>query len=1106
MVAAAIILPYLYHSVNEEIRLRVEARFAEHYPDLKVRVRSAALVEGVGIEIRGMSFSERSTTTDDGPVDGALVYLDHVILDCPTDLSKLVCPDVPISKVTIRRPTFRLTRRADGSWNAANLLPIPSCGGRPPEIIVEGGAIEIIDERKSPVSSFALRDVNLRLGSLEEDAEAASDSRVRTVSGSLTGDHLRRIEFTGSFDPGVNNSRAVDPQAAESVRAAWDIGGVIEGLELSPELCASLPSLGAERLRALGTFRGRGRFGFRLCSGDSAQHPLVFQLSGDVKEGRMDDPRLPYPLTNMKAAICCNNEGFSVKDLFAQSGQTTLHLSGKMAGFGKDAPWELEAQINKLKLEQSLTASLTPKLREAWEKYSPSGQLRQVNLKLKSDLTGFRSDLAEISAVCGDVAFSYHDFPYRLEHAQGTIELKQRIMTAHLTAYSGNQPVDVRAELIDPLDSAGLSLPAQGWAELRGPQIPLDSKLFAAIAEFDMRSHATLGLLDPHGSVGFYSRIWRDAAGAEPQKHFIIGLNRCSIKFERFPYPIRDIVGTIERRANGTWELRDLEGYNDTGRITCNGSLGDTDRGKLLSLTMTGTDIPLEEELRNALRPNLQRFWDDTKPRGIVNLEEIQIDWLADEKKLNLTVVAQPRGDTVSVEPKAFPYRMEKIQGRMIYRDGHVTLDRFKARHGQVEMSAGGYCDFPADGAWRFHLDGISVDRLRMDRELVQALPSRLRKGLVELNPSGPMYLHRGSIDLTSSGQPGEGIRAQWDLAIGFHQAGIDCGLKLHNMHGGLTMKGEFDGEHFFSQGELAVDSVMYNDIQFTEVRGPVWINDRMAWLGYAKRTDERAAGEQPTGDRSRRLTGKVFGGRIEGDCRIELDGGPHYTVEAMLAGADLSQCAKETMAGRHSLKGKVFADISLRGTGKSLNTLQGRGEYHLREANVYELPVMISLLKILSIREPDTNAFSESDVRFRIGGNHIYFEPINFTGDAISLRGRGEMDFQSNINLKFYTVVGRDKWHVPILSPVLGGASEQALTINVTGTLKNPHTTREMFPMAKEALQQLQADLRGTTVGGTPTQGSPTPALFPGARPWSTPSGQATQKRQPLQSRPTGL
>lgn len=1116
VVAAAIIVPYLYHRIDEEIRVRVEARFAEHYPDMKISVRSAQLVEGVGIEIRGMSFSERGAIDDGGAAETALVYLEHVILDCSTDLPNLMCPDVPISKITIHRPVFRLTRRADGSWNVANLLPMPSFSSDPPELIIQGGAVEIVDERKSPASSFALRDLNIQLGTLELPAgtqSVAKHTRVRTVNGSLTGDHLRRVEFTGTFDPG-----GIDTDGAN-----WNIGGLIEGLELSPELCVSLPSLAAERLRALGTFRGRGNFGFRLRSGDSKETPLVFQLSGDVEQGRMDDPRLPYPLTNIRATICCNNDGFSVKDLFAQSGQTTMQLSGKMAGFGPKALWEFEAQINELKLDNSLKASLPPKLHATWDKYSPSGQLRQVNLKLKSDSTGFRSDLVHISVACGDIDFSHSKFPYRLENAHGTIDLKQQILTANLTGYSGNQPIDLRVEVIDPIGATEKSVPAKGWAEIRAAQIPLDLKLFTAIEKFDTRMHTSLSSLDPHGSVGCYARLWRDAPGDVPRKHFIIGLNHCSIKFKRFPYPIRDLTGTIERFADGTWQMRNIAGFNDTGRITFKGTISYTPQGKLLSLLMTGTDIPLEEELRNALQPKLQRFWDDTKPRGIINLEEINIDWFADKKKLNLRVVVQPQGDTVSIEPKAFPYRMGKIQGRIVYSDlpvnigsvnasddqdapdtlrtpPRVTIERFKAHHGEVEMSGRGYCELPLEGGWHFHLDGITVDRLRMDRELVQALPSRLRKGLVELNPSGPMYLNRGSLDLQSSGQPGEPVRAGWNLTIGFHQGSIDCGLKLHNMHGNMTMQGQYDGLKFFSQGELDIDSLMYKNTQFTDIKGPVWIDDQMAWLGFAKRI-----GERDMADRPRRLTAKVFGGRVEGDCRIKLDGARQYSIEANLAGADLSKCAKETMAGRQRLKGKVSADLSLRGAGKSLNTLQGHGEIKLSEADIYELPVMISLLKILSIREPDTNAFSESNIRFRIGGNHIYFEPINFMGDAISLRGRGDMDFQSNINLKFYTVVGRDKWHVPIISPILGGASEQALAINVTGTLQNPYTTREMFPLAKEALQQLQADLRGTNREQRPSSGSPTPALFPGAKPWSIPSRQPAQRRQPLQPQAKG-
>jgi len=47
--------------------------------------------------------------------------------------------------VTIRRPTLRVTRRADGGWSAAKLLPPPQFGDRPPEVTIENGTIEIFD-------------------------------------------------------------------------------------------------------------------------------------------------------------------------------------------------------------------------------------------------------------------------------------------------------------------------------------------------------------------------------------------------------------------------------------------------------------------------------------------------------------------------------------------------------------------------------------------------------------------------------------------------------------------------------------------------------------------------------------------------------------------------------------------------------------------------------------------------------------------------------------------------------------------------------------------------------------------------------------------------
>ena len=55
VVGAALLVPYFYHRLDEEIRARLEQRLAVAYPALHVRLRSAMLVKGEGITIRGLT-------------------------------------------------------------------------------------------------------------------------------------------------------------------------------------------------------------------------------------------------------------------------------------------------------------------------------------------------------------------------------------------------------------------------------------------------------------------------------------------------------------------------------------------------------------------------------------------------------------------------------------------------------------------------------------------------------------------------------------------------------------------------------------------------------------------------------------------------------------------------------------------------------------------------------------------------------------------------------------------------------------------------------------------------------------------------------------------
>ncbi len=241
---------------------------------------------------------------------------------------------------------------------------------------------------------------------------------------------------------------------------------------------------------------------------------------------------------------------------------------------------------------------------------------------------------------------------------------------------------------------------------------------------------------------------------------------------------------------------------------------------------------------------------------------------------------------------------------------------------------------------------------------------------------------------------------------------------------------------------------------------GPIWINDSQVLLGaWVDRRNNVAMVSATTGQPQtpRSITAKLFGGALAiEEGWITLGPEPRYAVKAQLTNGDLALCAREVGASRRNLQGTVFATTLLTGSGRSRNALLGKGTVRLSDGNVYELPVMFALLKLLGIRPPDQNAFSAATIDYRIEGEHIYFDRIDFRGDVISLRGEGQMDFQSQLDLTFSTKVGSGEIALPFVNQLFKGASEQIMVIHVGGTLQNPETRREALPGVNRVLQQL--------------------------------------------------
>ena len=1062
-------MPYFYRQLDETVRGRVETIFATHYNGLKVTVHSAALAHG-GIEVRGVSIVDPQA---DGPRP-ELAYLEELFLVCETDLQTLVQGTPKIVEIIARRPVIRVTHRPDGTWSASRLFPLPRFGNQSPVITVESATLELFDPLKHPTSSLTVRDACLKVTRPTDQPASPAQSVPYVVTGYCAADSIRRIEFAGTFDP---------------AGGGWDFHGAINGLEVAPELIHNLPGATAGRLDVLGSLRGQvnsGKFSFRYTAG--AEPPWDYEVSGQLSRGRLDDSRLPHPLTDLRAAFRANAKGVAIHGLTANMGPATLRLDMERNGYGDNAPLVLAAKANQLRLDSELGQILPAKWQEAWRQLQPAGDI-DLDAQVRFDGATWTPD---VSVTCRDVAFTYHKFPYRLEHGSGPVTVRNNALHLDVTAYSDVDPVRLTGDI------ERLGADWTGRVSVDAKKLRVDEKLTRALPQ---RPREIVKSLDAHGTIDLSVQYWRDA-GAPMHNRMTIDLNGCDIRYQGFPYPLYQVHGTVESN-DGLWTLHDLKATNDAGVVKCHGEMVPSPDGEhVLTLAFDAFNVSLEDELRNALRPAGQALWDEIRPTGAVDLH-VDVRQQSNSREPWMHVTAWPASDRVVEErttarqgtnssarpmavsavrvaeqmaifPRYFPYRLEKLGGRFDYENGHVTIAGLRAEHGpNTRLSAQGHCEVEAAGGWRLHLENVQWGRLSTDRDLMQALPPHLKKAITDMRLSGPVSI-RGVIDLASSGKPNDPLRAAWNVECDLQQVGMAYNLPLENINGRLGLSGDFDGRKFRSRGELNLDSLTYKDIQFTEIRGPVWIDDARVLLGA---TVPAAAGERP-----RTITAHCCGGLMQTDGWVTLGAGGQYNFDAIVSQAQLGRAAQELLAGRQKLTGDLSAQLNIHGAGSGAAQLVGSGHVELRNADIYQLPLMVSMLSFLSMKVPNGHAFSSSDVDFRLDGGHVYFDRINFHGDAISLRGTGEMGFDKNLQMTFYTVVGQDRWTVPVISEVLGGASQQLMAIYVEGTCTNPQISKKALPAVDEALKEIQTELQSMRAAPAANAALNRPA--PAARP----------------------
>ena len=1047
---------YCFDRLDEEIRLRVETQLRTHYAGLSVSVRSARRVAGRGVEIRGVRIRE-------GGGQGAplLVEINEIFADCDTRLPDFITKPPQITSLHVHGLKLRAERKTTGFWNLATLLPLPPCqSSTPPAATISDGTFEIVDPTQSTeghACSWSLRNIELTVQPQNAPPVPSEDVSIPVeggaqlllhVRGTLAGDHVEHVEIDGLLDPNSGQ---------------WRLKGAVEGLEFCPRLRAALPRELSTALAPLSSVRGRTHFGFEASRPPHDRSPqapregsrshreppamLQFTIHGNISEGRIDDARLPEPLTDVEATIHCDNDGVQVDQLSARCGQTALELTAVCGGYPGSGPIDLRLAAKNVQLERLPTRALPPQVGETWTRFAPRGSA-DISGRLWFDGRQWQPDL---TIECHDLSVAYDRFPYRVTDGKGTIRVQPGSATVRLRTMGGGQPIVCQAEVGNP------GRDFTGWIEIHSEgALPIDEK---ALAAMDEPTRALVRSFHPRGSAAFAARFQRDPGEVIIQRRIGIQLHDCTLQQERFAYPIDKVSGWLEQ-IDGNWIFRNLAGRNDSAAIVGEGSWAETGPGgRQLVLHFAATDVPLADELRQALPPGPQRLWSNLRPRG--NIDRLLIDlkyaaavrqWSIDVRAEKWPLQENAEGRPMSLEPLWFPYRLDNLTGNFHYADGQMQFEKLHASHGPATIAAEGLCRVPTEGGCRLELTKLAADNVEADQDLLSAMPLGLRDTLGRFPVQGPLNV-LGALGITVPASVEMPPQLDWDLSLVIVDGRVQTPTPVEHLHGGLRLVGRQSGEGVFSHGELGMDSAVVRGVQLTNVTGPFWIDGRRLVFGSLA---ERDAG----GGAPRQITARLFGGLLTLDGELGLAPEGPFHLQTALENANLVEIARQLAPHHQRLSGRVYGQARLAGTSQGRHTWRGDGNVRLRDADIYTLPVMISLLKLLSIQPPDRTAFTTSNIDFRIQGDDVVLDRIDFSGDAISLKGKGWLNAQRQIDLKFYPLFGREEWHLPIFRPLVGETGRQFMLIEVTGTLDRQDVHRQVFPRLDDQLKQLFPEL----------------------------------------------
>ncbi len=965
---------------------------------------------------------------------------------------KLVHGELDVHEVDVAQPFLRLCQRRDGSWNIQGLLADPWPGpflDKTPPILIKDGTIELVcrdegdaghpgpsvDGRASAEglgrSSTLLREANLKLVQVK--------GMEFHFEGSARGDVLERLNLAGTVDLATG-------------KIAFE--GDLAGLTLSDAFRGRIPPTmrpAIEDLALAGGVVDLDHFWARFDPNDPPGQQLHYGVRARLREGTWNCPKLPFPVTNLSAAFEVEDGLFTLHRSEGFHGTTALRARGRMRlGDPRQEPLNLHVEVSEFELdERRLRPWTPPEYQDFWDLFKPAGRIG-AQVDLVRQVPGGPVELGA-KVTCQDVAVNYRHFPYPVDHLRGSLWFRRNKLSLDLQTLSvGGRPLRMTGDILDPGPNAVVKL------DITAESVPVDAKLLRALKP-DVQK--VVNQFKPSGLVRAHAKVGRVPMAGKPEGKIDIDaeidlIERCEITWEKLPYTIRNLTGRLELHPDH-WVFPRMRGQSGQEVITARGDVTKLKGPKLkngedplrVHVELEARNLAFSRALFDALPDAWKNTWRTINPAGASNVKatvdvepyrpdqtHIVIDPLP-ESRVTLMVKRDPQPR--HLDPGGMiDLPMDDVRGHFVFNNGVVTMTDVSVqfRGAPVQMEKGTV--YVRDtGQFELRAQNLWVKEIRLDSDLRKKMPPLMAQFAQKLD-DGRTFTARGDIQIGWSGRPNDPAWCRWDrVRVVLNDNQLRTQIPLEHIQGELDDVGGWsNGDTVEVHGIMRLDSVALLGQQITRVESPFRVSK-----GVAELSD---------------LTGQLLRGNLWARASITLDATPSYSAAVTLQNAQLEEYSR-SVGGRRPIRGNVGARISCSGLGGDIRTLQGRGVVHVKDGDLGELPAYFRPVAMLTrtINRADNpavrikTAFDSVDLVFNISHGLWTLDPIKFTGNAFSLQGQGTLDPQSNLDLRLEPLLGRDRFHIWLLSDLSREASAPLMSVRVRGPLADPEFRIELLP-----------------------------------------------------------